>query len=56
MPLICNFVLPRRSPLVSWSLLICWIELLNTPVEYENADMNSHEKRKAQKRFVAQEF
>ena len=50
-PLICNFVLV----LVSWSFVICRIELLDTPVEYENAVRNMETLSKIQE-FAAQEF
>ena len=42
--------------LVSWILLICRIELLDTPVQYESAVENLRKKKKAQKRFAVQEF
>ena len=54
MSLIFYFVLPHSPSFLESPNYR--IEFLDTPIEYENAVENSHEKKKAQRRFAAQEF
>ena len=54
MSLIFYFVLPHSPSFLESPNYR--IEFLDTPIEYENAVENSHEKKKAQRIFAALEF